>query len=83
MQVGDGYTAGSCPTSGTVSVSLYLLCKQGVGGSSPPSSTCENESDRIIKVAIDTSRQSLTAGSGSGACREAGPGVAACRWGNV
>ena len=46
---------------------VHLLCKQGVGGSSPPSSTCENDPGRILKEAIDTSWQSFTAGSGFGA----------------
>jgi hypothetical protein len=33
---------------------LPSVCKQGVGGSSPPSSTWENDPGRIIKEAIDT-----------------------------
>ena len=27
---------------------LAMLCKQGVGGSSPPSSTCENGPEQIV-----------------------------------
>src|SRR5262249_60531714 len=46
----------------------------------PPAKTIPTGSSR---GAIDTSWQSFTAGSGSGACRDAGPGVAACRCGNV
>jgi hypothetical protein len=44
----------------------------GVGGSSPPSSTWENDPGWIIKRPFDTSWQSFTAGSGFGACREDG-----------
>ncbi|HYA52079.1 MAG TPA: hypothetical protein VEG33_13000 [Streptosporangiaceae bacterium] len=42
---------------------LPPVCKQGVGGSSPPSSTWENDPGWIIKEAIDTSWQSFTARS--------------------
>jgi hypothetical protein len=34
---------------------LAMLCKQGAEGSSPPSSTRQNEPGQIMKAAIDTS----------------------------
>ena len=34
---------------------LAMLCKQGVGGSSPPSSTCENDPEQIVMPCGDSS----------------------------